>query len=76
MRDQNMKIVIGLGTLLFVVGILLALLQLWFVPWSPEFFIKMEMTVGAFLLVVIVVYFVVREYREDKTTRNGDRLDG
>jgi hypothetical protein len=70
-----MRISIGLGASLFVAGVLLALFQLWFVPWSPEIFLKMEITIGAFFLVVLVVYFVVKEYGENKTTRSGDRLD-
>jgi hypothetical protein len=64
------------GTFLFVTGVLLALIQLWFTPWSPEMLFKVEMTVGALFLIVVVVCFVVKEYGEDKTTRSGDRLDG
>ena len=60
---------------LFVLGVLLGLAQLWFAPWSPAVFIKLEMSVGGLLLIAGVVLFVVREYRDDKATRRGD-LDG
>jgi len=76
MTDPKMKIGIGLATLLFVAGVLLALAQLWFVPWSAEDFIKIEMTIGGFFIVAVVVCVVIREYRENKATRSGDRLDG
>ena len=70
-----MKIGIALATALFVLGIVLGLIQLWFAPWSPALFLKLEMTVGALLIAILVVGFVVREYKEDKANRSGDRLD-
>jgi hypothetical protein len=63
------------GTVLFVVGVLLGMAQLWFAPWSMETFAKIEITLGGLLGIVIVVWFVVREYREDRTNRSGSRLD-
>ena len=70
-----MKLGLAICTGLFVLGVLLGLAQLWFTPWSPEVFVKLEMSVGGLLLIVGGVWFVVREYREDKATRRGD-LDG
>lgn len=70
-----MKASIGLSAFLFVAAVLVALLQLWFVPWGIETFIKLEMTLGAFLLIVVVVTFLLKEYREDKATRSGNHLD-
>ncbi len=70
-----MKTSTTLGVALFVAGMIVALLQLWFIPWAPETFIKIELTLGAILLVVLVVGFVLREYREDSETRSGRRLD-
>jgi hypothetical protein len=70
-----MKTAIGLGALLFIIGVLLALIQLWFSTWSPELFIKLEMTLGGLFLIVVGASYVVSEYQEDKTTRSGDRLD-
>jgi hypothetical protein len=57
---------------LFVLGVLLGLAQLWFAPWSPEVFVKLEMSVGGLLLIAGAVMFVVREYRDDRETRRGD----
>lgn len=70
-----MKLGLTICTGLFVLAVLLGLAQLWLAPWSPEVFIKLEMSVGALLLVAGVVLFVVKEYRDDKATRRGD-LDG
>jgi uncharacterized membrane protein YcjF (UPF0283 family) len=70
-----MNVGIASGTALFVLGVVLAIIQLWFAPFSGELFIKLEMTIAALFLIVCVVAFVAREYREDKTTRSGDRLD-
>ena len=70
-----MKLGLSVCAGLFVVGVLLGLGQLWFEPWSPQVFVKLEMSVGGLLLIVGVVWFVVREYRYDKATRHGD-LDG
>jgi len=70
-----MKFGLFICTGLFVLGVLLGLGQLWFAPWSPEVFIKLEMSVGGLLLIVGVVWFVVKEYRDDKAMKRGD-LDG
>jgi uncharacterized membrane protein YcjF (UPF0283 family) len=70
-----MRAGIGIGIVLFVLGIILAISQLWFAPWTPEIFLKVELTVAAALVIDLVVFYVVREYREDKATRSGERLD-
>ncbi len=71
-----MKFGILLGAAFFVLGVMLALVQLWFAPWSAELFVKLEMTIGALCLVVVVVWFVFTEYKETKINRSGDHLDG
>jgi fucose permease len=63
------------GTILVVAGIAAGLIQLWFAPWSAETFVKIEMTLGGLLAIVVVVWFAVREHKEDQATRSGDRLD-
>jgi hypothetical protein len=63
------------GTALFVVGVVVFMAQLWFTPWSAETFFKVEMTLGGLLVIVVVVWFMVNEYRQDRQTRSGDRLD-
>jgi len=63
------------GTVLFVIGILLGIAQLWFSPWTAETFMKVELTIGGLLGIVIVVWFVLKEQKEDKANRSGNRLD-
>jgi len=63
------------GTILVVLGIAAGLIQLWFAPMTPETFLKVEMTIGGLLAIVVVVWFAVREHKEDQATRSGDRLD-
>lgn len=62
-------------TSLFVLSILLGVVQLWFAPWGAELFIKIEMTVAAFLLVALVVWMASRESKEDQANRSGEHLD-
>jgi len=70
-----MNLGLAAGTILFVIGVLVGMAQLWFLPWSVETFVKIEMTLGGLLGIVVVVWYVVKEYREDKATRGGSRLD-
>ena len=70
-----MKSGLTIGVALFILAVLLVLGQLWFSPWSPDVFIKLEMSLGGLLLIDGVVWFAVKEYRDDKATRRGD-LDG
>ena len=67
----SMKLTIGL----FILGIVTALIQLWFAPWQPAFFIKTELTIGALLLIVLVLCFVAKEHHDNKVTRSGEQLD-
>ena len=60
---------------LSVLGVLLGLVQLWFCPWTPEVFLKIEISVGALLPIVGVTCFVLKEVRDGKAMRRGD-LDG
>jgi hypothetical protein len=63
------------GTALFVACVVVFMVQLWFAPWSPDIFFKIEMTLGGLLVIVVVVWFMVKEYRQDKETRSGESLD-
>ncbi len=64
-----------LGTILFASSVLAGMIQLWFVPWGPITFLKIELSILGLLGIVIVIWFVLREYRESKRTRSGGRLD-
>ncbi len=70
-----MKLGITVCAGLFVLAIVLGLAQLWFAPFSADVFAKVEMSVGALLLIACVVWFAVKEYRDDEETRSG-KLDG
>lgn len=69
-----MRAIIGLGIFFFVAGVILGLAQLWFAPWSAETFLKIEVTLAALLLIAVVVFYVIREHKDDVNTRSGDRL--
>ncbi len=64
------------GTGLFAAGVLLGIVQMWFAPWDPEIYVKMELTLAGLLAIVVVAWYVKRESAEDEATRRGDRLDG
>jgi hypothetical protein len=70
-----MKTGIFLGAGLFVAAVLLGVVQLWFPVLTSNTFIKVELTLGAAFLVVVIVCIVIREYNEDKANRKGNRLD-
>jgi hypothetical protein len=64
-----MKIGAGivLAVALFVAGVAVVLLQLW-VDWiDAAMFWKIEITLGALLVIVVVVLYAVKEYREYKS---------
>ena len=67
----GIKLTIGL----FILSIVTALIQLWFAPWQPAFFVKTELTIGALLLIVLVLCFVAKEYHDNEVTRSGEHLD-
>ena len=70
-----MNIGLAIGTGLFVLSVLLGIGQLWFNFFDPLVFIKLEMTIGALILIVFAVWFVTKETREDKINSSGERLD-
>jgi len=70
-----MKTGIFLGSVLFVAAVVIGVVQLWFAPWSPDIFLKLELTVGAAFLIDVVICFVIREYHDDRSNRGGGRLD-
>ena len=70
-----MKTGITIGSALFVAAVVIGVVQLWFTPWRPDVFLKLELTVGAAFLIDIVICLVIKEYTEDKANRGGDHLD-
>lgn len=70
-----MKSLFLAGTALFAIGVMLGIFQLWFSPWTPEIFLKIELTLGGLLAIIVVAWYVLKEYAEDKTTRSGKEMD-
>jgi hypothetical protein len=70
-----MKTGIFIGSVLFVAAVVIGVVQLWFTPWRPDIFLKLELTVGAAFIIDIVICLVIREYTEDKANRGGDHLN-
>ncbi|BCM24545.1 hypothetical protein [Methyloradius palustris] len=70
-----MKSSILLGAGLFVLSIVLGLAQIWVTPWSAEIFAKIELTLGAFLVIDIVLIYVIKEYNAYKVINQSENLD-
>jgi uncharacterized membrane protein YcjF (UPF0283 family) len=64
------------GAALFSACVLLGIVQMWFHPWAPETYVKLELTLAGLLAIVVVAWYIKRESVEDEATRRGDRLDG
>ena len=67
----GMKLTIGL----FILGMVTGLIQLWFSLWQPAFFVKTELTIGALLLIALVLCFVAKEHYDYTITKSGEHLD-
>jgi uncharacterized membrane-anchored protein YitT (DUF2179 family) len=70
-----MKTGIIISTALFVIGVLLSLIQLWFSPWDRILFDKIIFSIGGLFIVTLVVSFVYKEYKENKKLKDGGDLD-
>ncbi len=70
-----MKRCLMLALLLFVVGVSLFLLQIWFPVMDVELLLKVEFTLGGVLLMIVGVCFVANEYRETERIRSGRGLN-
>jgi hypothetical protein len=64
-----------IGFVVFLVGAGLFLAQLWLQPWSPETFLKLIVTDGVALAIVVIGGFALRERRETERLRNRQDLD-
>jgi hypothetical protein len=71
-----MKFSTVLPFLLFLSGIVIFLIQLWFQVWGPELFIKIMITNGAFFIISLVLSFLIKEKRaSDRMNKSGSGLD-
>lgn len=62
-------------TLLFVAGVVLCLVQLWFSPMEAALFMKLLLTIGALLVVALVITLVAREYLGEKDMKKNGYID-
>ena len=67
-----MRAGIALAVGIFAAGIAVLLAQLWASPMGAELFWKVEITLGALLVIVVVVLYAVKEYREYRSMTKGD----
>lgn len=70
-----MKPALSTATTLFVAAMAVGLLQLWFTPFSPTVFVKIELTLGVLLLIAVVLAFARREQSAAEQNRDGGPLD-
>jgi hypothetical protein len=70
-----MKFTLVGGVGLFIAAVAVALAQLWLTPWSPEVFIKIEITIGCMLAVLVAIWFTRREYKDFKRQEVNPALD-
>lgn len=60
---------------LFLLAAAAVLAQLWLQAWSPDTFVKVMITLGVLLAVVVAWHLVARERRDTARTRKLDKLD-
>ncbi len=61
--------------LLFLAGVIIGLLQLWFKVWDGETFVKIIITDGALFALYFVWLFLLREQKESRKINGGNGLD-
>ena len=60
---------------LFVAGAAAGLAQLWLRLWDPETFVKLMITDGVLIAVVVAWRLLQREWRDTERLRDRSRLD-
>jgi hypothetical protein len=53
----------------------LALMQLWFLPFSARFFVKVSITAGILEVIILIVGLCHREYVENKKMEDDNYID-
>lgn len=62
-------------TALFVLGVILSLVQLWFTPFEPDLFFKLMVTISAFFVVALGITLVFKEYLSEKEMKKKGYID-
>jgi SNF family Na+-dependent transporter len=70
-----MKFTLIGGVVLFIAAVVVALAQLWLTAWTPEVFIKVEITIGAMFAVLVAIWFTKKEYKDYKRQESNTALD-
>ena len=70
---MNWTVPAGFG--LFLIGAAAALAQLWLRVWDPETFVKVMITLGVLLAVVVAWHLVQRERKDSAKTRDLSKLE-
>lgn len=64
------------GLAVLVGWALLAIVQLWWQPFTAELFFKLSVTAAIALGVILVITLAVREYLSEQRLKSKDYLDG
>jgi len=62
-------------TILFVLGVVLSLAQMWFDLFEADLFFKLLVTIGAFFIVALGVTLVFKEYLSEKEMKKKGFID-
>jgi len=62
-------------TILFVAGVVLTLLQMWFSIMEPVLFWKSLITISAFFLIALVITLVFKEYLSESEMKKKGYID-
>ena len=63
------------GVALFILGIVVALAQLWLNVWRADTFVKIEITIGAVFAILVAVWFTRKEYKDYRRQASNPTLD-
>ncbi len=62
-------------TILFVLGVALSLVQMWFGFFEADLFFKLIATIGAFFVVALGITLVFKEYLSEKEMKKKGFID-
>ena len=62
-------------TALFVFGVVLSLVQMWFSPLDVVLYWKLIITTGAFFIVALIITLVFKEYLSEKEMKKKGFID-
>lgn len=62
-------------TLLFILSVILAVVQMWFDIMADDIFWKIQLTLGGFFIIALGVTLVFKEYLSEKELKKKGYLD-